>query len=157
MHANAALLTQFYEAFARRDGAAMAACYAPDATFSDPVFVGLKGDECGAMWRMLTEQGKDLTVTFSDVQADDNSGSAKWEARYRFSVTGRNVHNVISAEFTFKDGKIATHQDTFDLYKWTRMALGPIGAALGWSPIVQKPLRKKARGNLESWIKRSAK
>ena len=38
---NLALLDTFYAAFARLDGAAMAQCYAPDASFSDPVFVGL--------------------------------------------------------------------------------------------------------------------
>ena len=44
-HPNAALIERFYEAFQRRDVDAMAACYAPDVTFSDPVFVGLHGGE----------------------------------------------------------------------------------------------------------------
>ena len=33
---NADLIERFYAAFAARDGGAMAACYAPDARFSDP-------------------------------------------------------------------------------------------------------------------------
>ncbi len=33
-----ALIARFYDALGRRDAAAMAACYAPDATFTDPVF-----------------------------------------------------------------------------------------------------------------------
>ena len=53
--ANAALINRFYEAFARQDGETMAACYAPDAHFHDPVFQDLHGDEVGAMWRMLCE------------------------------------------------------------------------------------------------------
>ena len=52
MHANAELITRFYTALSRLDGAAMAACYADDATFSDPVFPGLKNGEPGKMWRM---------------------------------------------------------------------------------------------------------
>jgi len=32
------LIQRFYAAFDRRDGDAMAACYAPGARFSDPVF-----------------------------------------------------------------------------------------------------------------------
>jgi ketosteroid isomerase-like protein len=155
MHPNAELLTRFYEAFARRDGAAMAACYGDDATFSDPVFADLVGKECGAMWRMLTEQGKDLEIVYSDIEADDSDGKARWVATYTFSVTGRKVVNVIDARFTFRDGKIATHRDHFDLYKWTRMALGPMGALLGWSPIVQGPLRNKAKGNLVAWMKKN--
>ena len=35
---NKQLIERFYAAFGRRDGDAMAACYAPDASFSDPVF-----------------------------------------------------------------------------------------------------------------------
>jgi len=35
---NAALIQRFYEAFQRSDAEAMAACYAPDVQFSDPVF-----------------------------------------------------------------------------------------------------------------------
>ena len=31
-------IATFYEAFQRRDGATMAACYTPDATFRDPAF-----------------------------------------------------------------------------------------------------------------------
>ncbi len=48
------MIERFYDAFGRRDGAAMEACYAPDVHFSDPVFVDLRGAEAGAMWRMLT-------------------------------------------------------------------------------------------------------
>ena len=59
---NKQLIERFYAAFGRRDGDAMAACYAPDASFSDPVFPGLKGSEPGAMWRMLTGRSEDLKV-----------------------------------------------------------------------------------------------
>ncbi len=57
----------------------MAACYAPDARFSDPVF-DLAGGEVGAMWSMLCERGRDLRVEWRDVRADDASGAAHWEA-----------------------------------------------------------------------------
>ena len=60
--AEIALLDRFYDAFAKHDGVAMAACYAPSARFDDPAFPGLHGDEPGLMWRMLTERGADLTV-----------------------------------------------------------------------------------------------
>src|SRR5262245_12220938 len=119
MHPNEQLLHDFYAAFARRDGAAMAAFYAPDATFSDPVFVDLKGAEVGAMWTMLCLRGTDLRVEASGIAADDAGGKAHWEAWYTFSKTGRAVHNVIDATFTFRDGRIATHRDRFDLWKWT--------------------------------------
>lgn len=47
MHPNAELITRFYTSLARHDGADMAACYAGEATFSDPVFTGLSGQEPG--------------------------------------------------------------------------------------------------------------
>lgn len=156
MHPNEQLLTRFYEAFSRRDGAAMAQCYAPDATFSDPVFQGLTGAEPGEMWKMLCARGKDLQVTFSDVRADDATGSAHWEATYTFSGTGRKVHNVIDASFTFKDGKIHTHEDRFDLKAWMGMALGPVGKLLGWAPPLQSSIRKKARAGLTQWMSKKA-
>ena len=58
MHPNAQLIQTLYAAFGRRDGAAMAACYAPNATFVDPVF-DLRGTEIGAMWTMLCERGRE--------------------------------------------------------------------------------------------------
>src|SRR4051812_46648134 len=57
-----AIIERFYGAFARRDGAAMAACYAPEATFSDPAFGRLDAADAGAMWRMLTERAEDLRI-----------------------------------------------------------------------------------------------
>ena len=144
-HPNADLLQRFYEAFAARDPEVMAASYAPDAHFSDPVFPDLRGDQIGDMWRMLCHGGKDLQLTFSNIQADDTSGSAHWEARYTFSATGRRVHNVIDASFELRDGVIVRHRDHFDLWRWARMALGPLkGGLLGWTPLVKNAVRAQA-------------
>lgn len=151
-HPNADLVTRFYESFAKRDGDAMAAAYAPDATFSDPVFPDLKGKEVGSMWRMLCKRGKDLAVTFRDVQADDRTGKAHWEATYTFSGTGRHVHNVIDATFEFENGLIKRHVDQFDLWRWSKMALGAPGLLLGWSPIVRNKVQKQARAGLEVFM-----
>jgi ketosteroid isomerase-like protein len=150
MHANAELLEHFYASFARRDAAAMVACYAPDATFRDPIF-DLAGSNVGAMWTMLCERGRDLALDWRDVRADDAGGAAHWEPRYTFSVTGRRVHNVIDSRFTFRDGRIATHADTFDLWRWSRMALGTKAVLLGWTPFVQKAIRAEARRSFEGW------
>ena len=150
--ANRALIDRFYEAFARRDGEAMAACYTADATFSDPVFVGLHGAEVGAMWRMLCERGKDLEVRHSDVDAEVEHGSAHWDADYTFTATGRRVHNEIDASFVFRAGLIAEHVDRFDLWAWTRQALGPVGLVLGWSPPLRARVRAQAREGLDKFM-----
>jgi ketosteroid isomerase-like protein len=132
----------------------MVALYADDIEFSDPVFPALKGDEARAMWRMLCGRAADLRVEASGIEADEHSGKAHWDAHYTFSGTGRKVLNRIDARFTFRDGKIVKHQDTFDLWAWTRMALGLKGTLLGWSPIVQGAVRKQADKGLRAFMKK---
>ena len=133
----------------------MAACYTSDARFSDPVFE-LEGAAIGSMWMMFCERGGDLELTWRDIRADERTGSAHWEPRYTFTVTGRKVHNVIDAAFTFRDGRIATHRDSFDLWRWSRMAIGPKGLVLGWAPFVRNTIREQGRRNLDTWIARRA-
>ena len=148
MHPNAALLSRFYEAFGRRDHAAMSQCYTPQAHFSDPVFTDLRGPQVSAMWRMLCTRATDLRIEASAIQADMQRGAAHWEAWYSFSATGRSVHNVIEASFSFDAGLIATHRDAFDLYRWARQALGLKGLLLGWAPPVQRSIRSTAARGL---------
>jgi len=145
------LIVRFYAAFARKDGDAMAACYAPGARFSDPVFTDLRGREPGAMWQMLTSRAEDLEVELAEHKADDEHGSAHWLADYTFR-TGRRVHNDIRAEFRFEDGLIAEHRDSFSLYAWARQALGPVGVAFGWTPMVQGKIRREARAGLDEFL-----
>jgi limonene-1,2-epoxide hydrolase len=148
MHPNRELIAGFYAAFAEGDHDTMERAYADDAAFSDPVFPELTADQVRAMWRMFCTSGNEIDITSSNIEADDSRGSAHWEAVYKFPGTGRRVHNVISASFEFEDGRITRHEDSFDLYKWTRMALGPIGVALGWSPIVRNKVRGQAAAQL---------
>jgi ketosteroid isomerase-like protein len=149
-HPNDELIQRLYAAFAGRDGEAMAACYAPNARFSDPVFTDLRDDEPGSMWRMLTGRARDLEVGLAEHEADDRRGSAHWLADYTFS-TGRRVHNDIRAEFRFEEGLIAEHRDSFSFYAWARQALGPVGLALGWTPIIRARVRREARAGLDEF------
>jgi len=154
MHNNTELLNRFYGAFSRRDAETMAGCYAPDASFEDAVFT-LQGGEVAAMWRMLCARGKDLEVSFGEVHADHGFGSAHWEADYTFGPTGRKVHNVVDATFTFKDGRILTHRDSFALWPWMRQAMGLPGVLLGWAPPVHGVLRRRAMADLKKYIQKN--
>ena len=146
--ANHALIERFYRAFQQRNGAAMTTCYHPQATFADPAF-SLRGAQIGKMWRMLCSRGADLRVEFANVQADDTSGSADWQAWYTFSASGRPVHNIIHARFRFADDLIIEHIDDFDFWRWSRQALGPAGLLLGWSPMLKRKVRSQAALALE--------
>lgn len=144
---NARLIRELYEAMNRHDGDAMAELYAPDARFRDPAFGELTGAEAGDMWRMLTGRSEDLRVELAEHAAEGDTGSAHWIATYTFR-TGRRVVNDIRAEFRFRDGKIIDHRDSFSFRRWSRQALGPVGLALGWTPLLRAAVRKRARADL---------
>jgi ketosteroid isomerase-like protein len=152
MTPNTEVINRLYTAFASRDHVTMAECYAQDAVFSDPVFPELHGSEIGAMWHMLCEQGTDLVVTYSAVEADDQTGTAHWEPIYTFGPSGRTVHNIIDATFEFENGKIVRHRDHFDLWRWMRMALGTPGVVIGWTGAAKAKVRGQAARSLEGFI-----
>jgi len=148
---NEGLIETLYRALARRDGEAMAACYAHDARFSDPAFGELRGPDVGRMWRMLSSRGSGLDVELVEHHADDSTGTAHWIARYPFATTGRPVVNDIRAEYRFSNGLIAEHDDRFDLRHWAAQALGPPGRILGFTPLLPIIVRRMARRQLASF------
>lgn len=152
----AELLRRFYAAFARRDHVTMAGCYAPGATFSDPVFTGLRGAEVAGMWRMLCERGTDLRIEYRDIHATAEAGSAHWEAWYSYGRARRSVHNSVDASFRFEQGLIVSHVDSFSLTRWARQALGPTGVLLGWARPFQEAIRSQARQSLHRYLARNA-
>jgi ketosteroid isomerase-like protein len=155
-HANAALVARFYAAFAALDADRMAACYADDARFEDPVFTLAGREAIGAMWRMLCEAvrangGGPWRLAARDIAADDRNGRAHWEAWYRFSATGRDVHNVVDARLEFRHGLIAGHRDDFPFWAWSRQALGAPGWLLGWTPMLRAKVRAQAAARLAAF------
>jgi limonene-1,2-epoxide hydrolase len=152
MGAGKETLERFYAAFGRADGDAMAACYTPNARFSDPVYPELTGAEVGAMWRMLTGRAQELSVEVRALQADEDKGSATWMARYLFGPDRRPVANLVSSTFELSEGLIAAERDVFDFHGWSAMALGPKGRLLGWTPFVRKAVRAQAAEGLRTYI-----
>lgn len=158
MHPNQTRLEQFYAAFARLDADAMAACYAPDAQFDDEVF-SLRGHaQVSGMWHMLCDatraKGADVwQLSYRDLAADAQTGQAHWEADYRFSATGRRVHNVIDGVFEFNaQGLITRHRDRFDFWAWSRQALGVPGLLLGWTPFLRNKVKAQATASLKKYL-----
>jgi hypothetical protein len=148
------LIEQFYTAFQRGDYRTMQSMYHPRATFSDPVFQNLDAEKTKAMWEMLLSSAQDLKITFHSVQSQGTTANCQWEAWYTFSRTNRKVHNIIEASFQFEEGLILRHVDAFDLWRWSRMALGISGALLGWSPIVRRKIRRTAAERLAAFLSR---
>jgi hypothetical protein len=146
---NEATIRRLYEALGRHEGEAMAACYAPETSFSDPVFPELHGDQAGDMWRMLTDRATDLAVEVPEVKADAQAGAARWIATYTFGGTGRRVVNRVRSDFKFAaDGRIAEQRDDFSFWTWSRQALGFPGLVLGWAPLLRSRVRANAAAEL---------
>lgn len=147
------LITDFYQAFQQGDAAGMTACYHDQVEFNDPAFGTLAGTHAKAMWHMLlSNPSSNLQVTFSDVEANQSSGSASWTADYFFGPQRRPVHNEVKAKFTFADGLIVSHHDTFDLWKWSRQALGLSGTLLGWSTFMRNKVQTTTNARLKKWM-----
>ena len=157
MTSNQKLLHTFYQAFQNKDYAAMQSCYADDAVFNDEVFVNLNASQVKAMWEMFCVNGKDLHIEFTNIQADEKNGSAEWAAAYTFSKTNRRVLNKIKATFTFRNGKIQSHTDRFNFYKWASQALGLTGIFFGWTSFVKNKVRKEGMKTLIKYMKSKEK
>jgi limonene-1,2-epoxide hydrolase len=156
MNKNEELLTKFYTAFANANAEEMIKCYHPNIQFQDPAFGVLNGNEVVSMWKMLIERGKgNIKIEFSDIVANQNTGEAKWIATYIFSQTNRTVVNKIYAKFEFKDELIIKHVDHFDIYKWSKQALGFKGLLLGWTTFMQNKIQENAKKSLEIYMEKS--
>ncbi len=152
---NEQIIKHFYEYFAKSDAESMVSSYHDEIEFSDPAFGKLTGEDAKNMWRMLIERAKgNIEIQYLNVAANDKNGSADWTAKYVFSKTNRPVVNEIHAEFEFAGGKIFRHRDTFDIWKWSRQALGLSGVLLGWTPFMKSKIQKRARESLRVYSKK---
>lgn len=153
MNGNALVIERFYSAFQKLDYATMQSCYSDDIIFNDPAFGILEGPEAKAMWEMLCKNAKNFSLNFGNIQLlDDEYATCDWVANYTFSKTGRKVTNKIKAHMRLQDGMIIEHTDQFDIWKWSRQALGIPGWLLGWSGYLKNKIRFNARKSLEKFM-----
>ena len=155
MNQNEQTIYKFYTAFANADAKSMCECYHPNIQFLDPAFGLLKGKDAHQMWKMLIEKSKgNIKIEFSDIKADQYMGSTNWVATYNFSKTNRIVINQIRAQFQFKDGLIIKHTDEFDVWKWSKQALGFKGYLLGWTGYMENKIQEQALSSLKHYQKK---
>ena len=154
MKAEERLINEFYTCFQARDWRGMVRAYHADVFFYDPVFGPLEGEEAGKMWEMLLTGATELDLQFGEVVVDGGYASCRWVARYIFSATGRRVVNRGVGRFAFLDGKIIEHQDEWSFWKWSAQALGLPGVLFGWTSVLQRKVRQKARRGLDRFMKK---
>jgi len=144
------IIEEFYEAFSNLDAENMVKHYHPDVVFKDPAFGELKAEHAKNMWRMLchSQKGKGFKVTYQVVDFTGEKANAQWEAIYTFSQTGRKVHNKISASFVIENGLIVEHTDEFNLYAWSKQAMGIKGLLIGKTSFFKNKLQQKTNSLL---------
>ncbi|MFM9911803.1 MAG: nuclear transport factor 2 family protein [Chitinophagaceae bacterium] len=153
MNSNQQVMERFYNAFQKLDYATMQSCYSHDILFNDPAFGLLQGADAKGMWEMLCKNAKNFSLTYSNIQLlDEEYATCNWIATYTFSKTGRKVVNNIKAHMRIVDGLIIEHTDQFDIWKWSRQALGLPGLLLGWSGYMKSKIRVNAHKNLEKFM-----
>ncbi|MGB5988742.1 MAG: nuclear transport factor 2 family protein [Marinifilaceae bacterium] len=152
---NNEVIKKFYTSFSDSNIKGMIECYHKEIVFIDPVFGKLKGERVIKMWEMLlAKKNKGNKISFSNIMASSEKGEANWVAEYIYGEDKRKIVNKISANFKFKEGKIIEHTDYFNLWKWTKQAMGPAGYLLGWSYFMRKQIQEKAKIRLEEFIKK---
>ena len=147
-------LKKFTEHLSHLEADALVSLYHDDIIFEDPAFGRLKGERVKDMWRLLLGRKKEtqLEINVLDFESDGLTGTASWEAKYIFNVTGRKVHNKITSTFELKDGLIVKQDDKFDLYKWSKQAMGLTGTLVGWTKFFQHNLQGKTEYMLDTFI-----
>ena len=150
------IISEFYSSFAKGDHQQMISFYHKQATFQDPAFGKLDYKRVTKMWQMLlSNKSASPKITFSNVKVENSIATAEWKANYFYGPKKRKVENNVEAKFKFKDGKIIEHIDTFDLWKWSRQALGPIGFFLGWTPFMESMVQNQANQKLDAFINKT--
>ena len=150
---NEELINKFYTSFSDGDVKGMLACYHKDIVFHDPAFGRLKGERAFEMWEMLLSQKKaDTIISFENIQATTEKGQANWTAEYVYE--NRKVINHVSATFKFKESKIIEHTDTFNLWEWSRQALGVTGLLIGWTPFMKNKIQQTTNLKLDKFIQK---
>jgi hypothetical protein len=138
------IIEEFYEAFSNLDAESMVKYYHPNVVFRDPAFGELKAERAKNMWRMLchSQKGKGFKVKHQVTNFNKENANAQWEAFYTFNQTNRKVHNKISATFKIQNGLIVEHIDEFNLYNWSKQALGIKGYLIGNTSFFMKKLQQ---------------
>lgn len=146
------MIDKFYTAMAAGDAERMINLYHPDIVFQDPAFGELHGSRAMNMWRMLVNGSKgELIVKHGRIRHAGDEVHADWQAEYPFGRRKKMVINEVNARFRFRDGLISEHVDRFDLWKWSRQALGISGVLLGWTGFMRNRIQATSNRMLDKF------
>ena len=144
---------KFYASFSQGNANEMLKLYHPEIEFADPAFGTLKAEKAHAMWRMLlSSKQAQLKISYTIIDYSDTQVKVNWIADYYFGPKKRKVKNNVIADLTFQDGKVIKHTDSFDLWKWSRQALGISGFLPGWSGFLKRKIQERTNKRLINYM-----
>ncbi len=134
---------KYFEAFGKRDGAALKTLYRPDATFKDDMFTLSKGESITNMWKKAPPFA---TFKAEIISVKGNEVHAKWKVDYE--MFGNKVHNEIDSVIKFDaNGKISEQTESWDRAKWMKQALPMVPRwAQGLAYALMRPLLSASVG-----------
>ena len=147
------LLQKFYNSFSEGNAKGMIDCYHENITFHDPAFGTLRGKRAKAMWELLlSKKDNNASLCYKILEVNDKHAKVNWTAHYKYGPKKRKVVNNVTANFEFKEAKILKHTDDFNLWTWSKQALGTSGYLLGWSSYMRDQIQQKTGNLLNSYI-----
>lgn len=137
-----------FDALARCDAEAMAACYHPDAAYRSPVFGRIDRDRIGDMWRMVVTWSPRTTA----IEHRDHD-RVSWTIEERFGPTDRLVRVRVRSRLRVVDGLVFRHQDSFSFTRWAWQALGPATVLVSGLPVFRKRVVVLANAQLDRFVR----
>ncbi len=141
------VVRRFFDAWSRRDTAALTAALHPQVSFSDPLFTDVRGVRVALMWTNRLSESEDLMVAHEILFADERKAQVRWQAQYILGA--RKVAHEGLSTLSLWDNLIVRQVDEYDFLLWARQAYGPIGWLLGATEGYQAACQRRARKDLE--------
>lgn len=111
----------FYDAFERKDVAAMGRLYADDVKFRDAIFSFHDKSGVTRMWTKLFATDPRTTLKFTLDQVKGDVVTGHWVADYHLGT--RAVQNEVTTTMRVHNGKIVEHTDDFSWDRWAPQAI----------------------------------
>ncbi len=114
-----ALIERITQAICRGDGAAAAACFAPDGTYHDGFYGEFRGREAirDMVENHFHANARDFAWTLSDALSDGSTGYARYRFSYTSKIPGSEGVRVFFSGIShvrLKDGLVARYGEVFD-------------------------------------------
>lgn len=114
-----ALIERITQAICRGDGAAAAACFAPDGTYHDGFYGEFRGREAirDMVENRFHANARDFAWTLSDALSDGSKGYVRYRFSYTSKIPGSEGVRVFFSGIShvrLKDGLVARYGEVFD-------------------------------------------